>query len=185
MTSSEPQKIVNDQVSSVLSRSTNKPKKTQMRYDPDTPMTKEEAAAWRKEQRRKRNRESAAASRQRQRDRITELEQEVSDWKTKYEEALARIEKLERLSESGSSDFNADPVCSSTDYIESAAVSPCPSPQIRPNVPSSQSSVSSSGVVSLQDQSFCSDTERPIVYQGIEDQNYHVTHLSEKISRPA
>ena len=78
-----------------------------------------------KEQRRKRTRENAAASCQHQRDCITELEQEVSAWKNKYEETLARIEKLERLSESGAGDFNVDPVCSSTDYIESAAISPC------------------------------------------------------------
>ena len=70
-------------------------KKPQMKYDPDVPMSKEEAAAWRREQRRKRNRESAAASRQRQRDRITELEGEVGDWKLKVEAILDRIKKLE------------------------------------------------------------------------------------------
>merc|ERR1711937_864577 len=84
------------QATSSKKTSPSKPKKPQMRYDPDVPMTKEEAAAWRKEQRRKRNRESAAASRQRQRDRISELEQEVAEWKSKYEEALARIELLEK-----------------------------------------------------------------------------------------
>ena len=60
-----------------------KKKKPQMKYDPDIPMTKEEAAVWRREQRRKRNRESAAASRQRQRDRIAELEIDLDDWKIK------------------------------------------------------------------------------------------------------
>ena len=72
-----------------------KPKKPQMKYDPDVPMTKEEAAAWRREQRRKRNRESAAASRQRQRDRIVELEEEVEVWKAKFEEAMKRIQALD------------------------------------------------------------------------------------------
>lgn len=66
-------------------------KKPQMRYDPDVPMTKEEAAIWRREQRRKRNRESAAASRQRQRDRIAELETELNGWKHRYEEVMAKI----------------------------------------------------------------------------------------------
>jgi len=66
-----------------------------LRYDPEVPMSKEETAAWRKEQRRKRNRESAASSRQKQRDRITELETEVDDWKNKFEEALARLKRLE------------------------------------------------------------------------------------------
>jgi len=76
-------------------------KKPQMKYDPDVPMTKEEATAWRREQRRKRNRESAAASRQRQRDRINELEDEVESWKTKYESTMAAIAKLEEQQADG------------------------------------------------------------------------------------
>lgn len=75
---------------------TTKKKKPQMKYDPDIPMTKEEATVWRREQRRKRNRESAAASRQRQRDRITELESEVGDWKAMVEDMMAKIHALER-----------------------------------------------------------------------------------------
>jgi hypothetical protein len=70
-------------------------KKPQRKYDPDVPMTKEEAAIWRREQRRKRNRESAAASRQRQRDRITELEEQVNGFKNKYEDMLNHIRTLE------------------------------------------------------------------------------------------
>lgn len=73
-----------------------KTKKPQMKYDPDVPMTKEEAAVWRREQRRKRNRESAAASRQRQRDRITELEIEVDGWKQQYDTMMKKIEELEK-----------------------------------------------------------------------------------------
>lgn len=72
-------------------------KKPQMKYDPDVPMTKEEAAVWRREQRRKRNRESAAASRQRQRDRIVELEGELDEWKNKYEEVMSNVRQLEEL----------------------------------------------------------------------------------------
>jgi hypothetical protein len=68
-----------------------------LRYDPGVPMTKEEASAWRKEERRKRNRESAAASRQKTRDRISELEDEVTLWKSKFDEAAQRIAKLEKL----------------------------------------------------------------------------------------
>lgn len=70
-------------------------KKPQMKYDPDVPMTKEEAAVWRREQRRKRNRESAAASRQRQRDRIVQLEGELDEWKVKYDEVMRKIQELE------------------------------------------------------------------------------------------
>ncbi|KAL3923877.1 MAG: hypothetical protein SGILL_001387 [Bacillariaceae sp.] len=70
-------------------------KKTQIRYDPEVPMNKEQLAAWRREARRVRNRESAAASRQRIRSRISELEDEVGQWKSKYSEAVQRLEALE------------------------------------------------------------------------------------------
>jgi hypothetical protein len=73
-----------------------KPKKPQLKYDPDIPMTKEQAAEWRREQRRKRNRESAAASRQRQRDRIVELEAEIAHWKHQHQQLMARIMELEK-----------------------------------------------------------------------------------------
>jgi len=73
-----------------------KPKKTQIRYDPDVPMSKDQLAAWRREARRVRNRESAAASRQRIRNRISELEDEVGEWKTKYTQAIQRLEALEK-----------------------------------------------------------------------------------------
>jgi hypothetical protein len=72
-------------------------KKPQMKYDPDEPMSKDEAAAWRREQRRKRNRESAAASRQRQRDRITELEGELGGWKSKFDLIMEKITQLEDI----------------------------------------------------------------------------------------
>ena len=72
-------------------------KKPQMKYDPDVPMTREDAAVWRREQRRKRNRESAAASRQRQRDRIAELELEVDGFKAQYEKAMRKVQAMEEL----------------------------------------------------------------------------------------
>jgi len=85
-------------VSAVRSKSGGKAgKKPQMKYDPDIPMTKEEAAVWRREQRRKRNRESAAASRQRQRDRIDVLEGEVDEWKKKYDDVMAKVRALEQV----------------------------------------------------------------------------------------
>lgn len=70
-------------------------KKAQIRYDPDVPMSKEQLASWRREARRVRNRESAAASRQRIRNRISELEDEVGQWKSKYAHAIQRLEALE------------------------------------------------------------------------------------------
>ena len=69
--------------------------KKQARYEPGVPMTKEELAKWRKEARRVRNRESAAASRQKTKERIEELESQVSTLQTKYDAALRRIAELE------------------------------------------------------------------------------------------
>lgn len=152
-----------------------KTKKPQMRYDPEVPMSKEEAAAWRKEQRRKRNRESAAASRQRQKDRISELEQELSEWKVKYEEALARIEKLEQLKQVNGM---CTTVQSDLDLAASAAVSPCSSPRINP--------AQSCGLVSLQGS--CSETDCSASISGDESHaadNHVESHLSEKITKPA
>jgi bZIP transcription factor len=71
-------------------------KKTQIRYDPSIPMEKEQLAAWRREARRVRNRESAAASRQRIRGRITELEDEINDWKQKYEDAVLQLARFQQ-----------------------------------------------------------------------------------------
>lgn len=71
-------------------------KKTQIRYDPEVPMDKEQLAAWRREARRVRNRESAAASRQRIRNRINELEDEVGQWKSKYTQAMERLSSLQQ-----------------------------------------------------------------------------------------
>eukprot|EP00428_Durinskia_dybowskii_P009659 CAMPEP_0170304264 /NCGR_PEP_ID=MMETSP0116_2-20130129/52474_1 /TAXON_ID=400756 /ORGANISM="Durinskia baltica, Strain CSIRO CS-38" /LENGTH=303 /DNA_ID=CAMNT_0010556251 /DNA_START=54 /DNA_END=965 /DNA_ORIENTATION=- len=82
-----------------------KSKKPQMKYDPEVPMTKEEAAVWRREQRRKRNRESAAASRQRQRDRIVELEIELDEWKDKFDSIMQKIKDLEELSGKSADDY--------------------------------------------------------------------------------
>jgi len=83
-----------------ISKKESADKKTQVRYDPEVPMDKEQLAAWRKEARRVRNRESAAASRQRIRDRITELEGEVGQWKQKYAMAMERLEQLEGVAAS-------------------------------------------------------------------------------------
>lgn len=136
-------------VPSVNAQDTKNGNKPQMRYEPSVPMTKEQAAAWRREQRRKRNRESAAASRQRQRDRIVELEKEVEDWKGKFESAMERLKKLEDLfgqelaRSSHLSNRATSPNLQGTDMPktkdlpalhaeESKAVSPCPSPELSP-----------------------------------------------------
>jgi hypothetical protein len=82
-------------------------KKTQIRYDPEVPMSKEQLAVWRREARRVRNRESAAASRQRIRSRITELETEIDGWKSKYSQAMERLEQLEQVATSDEADSAA------------------------------------------------------------------------------
>mmetsp|Transcript_28440 Transcript_28440/g.48393 ORF Transcript_28440/g.48393 Transcript_28440/m.48393 type:complete len:238 (+) Transcript_28440:218-931(+) len=70
-------------------------KKTQIQYNPDVPMSKEQLTAWRREMRRVRNRESAAASRRKVRDRIEELEEEVKCWKDRYDEVMGRLGQAE------------------------------------------------------------------------------------------
>ena len=97
-------------------------KKPQMKYDPDVPMSKEEAAAWRREQRRKRNRESAALSRQRQRDRIGDLEVEVDEWKNKVESIMERIKKLEEASGIDSKTIVPEPVQNQEHSLEQSLV---------------------------------------------------------------
>jgi hypothetical protein len=85
-------------------------KKTQIRYDPEVPMSKEQLAVWRREARRVRNRESAAASRQRIRSRITELEEEIEGWKSKYSQAMERLEQLKEVPEADSGTNNSTKV---------------------------------------------------------------------------
>lgn len=83
-------------VSSTMDLSLIRGIKKQARYEPSIPMSsKAELAAWRKEARRIRNRESAAASRNKTRQRIEELEHDLSQVQKLYEAALARIAELE------------------------------------------------------------------------------------------
>mmetsp|Transcript_42597 Transcript_42597/g.89393 ORF Transcript_42597/g.89393 Transcript_42597/m.89393 type:complete len:239 (-) Transcript_42597:303-1019(-) len=59
-------------------------------------MSKDQLSEWRKEQRRKRNRESAAASRNKTRQKIEELEGEVSKWKQMYQDMESKMRCMER-----------------------------------------------------------------------------------------
>lgn len=112
---------------------TDRPKtKYQNHYEPDIPMTKEQAAEWRKEARRKRNRESAAASRNKVRNRIAELEQEVQDWKDKYCTLLKRIESLEQKALSPA--FHSDSILPThLPPNRHLCVSPCLTPTLSPS----------------------------------------------------
>uniref|UniRef100_A0A7S1B567 BZIP domain-containing protein n=1 Tax=Corethron hystrix TaxID=216773 RepID=A0A7S1B567_9STRA len=117
----------------------------QIRYDPDVPMSKEEAAEWRREQRRVRNRESAAASRQKTRDRIAELEAVVSDIKSKYESALARLRIYEPGFVEGEG-ITLDEPRGSLEHLSetlSVGVDPTVSTALTPLYPSSPSLASS------------------------------------------
>jgi hypothetical protein len=144
-------------------------KKPQMKYDPDVPMTKDDAAAWRREQRRKRNRESAAASRQRQRDRIAELEIEVGDWKDKYDEMMSKIRKLEDITGSSKTAEFVPTTRAETPAPETQTVTPRASPTIL-----SSFSVALTGEVSPQ-----ADDQ---VVSEEEEQELHPTKMT---SRPA
>jgi hypothetical protein len=62
---------------------------------PSNDMTREELSAWRKEERRKRNRASAAASRHKTQSKITDLEEEVSLWKTRCEDMQEKITSMQ------------------------------------------------------------------------------------------
>jgi len=113
-------------------------KKTQIRYDPDVPMSKDQLAAWRREARRVRNRESAAASRQRIRNRICELEDEVGEWKSKYSQALLRLEALERASTAKNAVANQEqdpPVLPSEEEQELNQEEPSDQPAPEPRAP--------------------------------------------------
>jgi hypothetical protein len=58
-------------------------------------MTREELAAWRKEQRRERNRQSAAESRNKTKVKIAELEGEVHKYKSLCESMKVKMERME------------------------------------------------------------------------------------------
>jgi len=157
----QPQVTVQSQEDKESTQKACTKKKPQMRYDPSVPMTKEAAAVWRREQRRKRNRDSAAASRQRQRNRISELEEEVVEWKVKYNEAMARIAKQESdlkdlmqrrnnsMTNNSEGSFGCMPTTiENTSGINNISfsdaccpVSPCPSPILSHVLPSDISSL--------------------------------------------
>lgn len=63
---------------------------------PKATMTREELAAWRKEQRRERNRQSAADSRNKTKARIEQLEGEVQQYKSLCEAMQSKMEAMER-----------------------------------------------------------------------------------------
>lgn len=152
-------------------------KKPQMRYDPDVPMTKEEAAVWRREQRRKRNRESAAASRQRQRDRIVELEVELDDWKDKFNDMMERIHKLEELTQTNVTDN----LMAEIEALEPQTyVSPTSSPNLSPCQSPTASPVASYSFVDTG----MVKAERDLQVHEVEEESEEQL-LSKMISRPA
>jgi hypothetical protein len=66
-------------------------------YAPPKPtMTREELAAWRKEQRRERNRQSAADSRNKTKARIEQLEGELTQYKSLCQAMQSKMEAMER-----------------------------------------------------------------------------------------
>lgn len=133
-------------------------------------MTKAEASAWRREQRRLRNRESAAASRQKTRERITELEIELSEWKNKFADLEHKYKTLLTTQQPG---LAAKELKNHVRYptVISPLVSPqVPTPVIPLNVPVLTSSVSE-----------YHDENQELAH----DKDNKVQHLFETISRLA
>merc|ERR1712156_916863 len=98
----------------------------------------------------------------------------------KYEEALARIERLEKGTSCRSMDCSASTASMTP---ESAAVSLCSSPrQSPPSPPMCGSNGMPCDVVLLQEQSRYSDTVNSIPCQGVGEKVDHLNHLSEKIT---
>jgi hypothetical protein len=152
-------------------------------------MSKEEASAWRRKQRRLRNRESAAASRQKTRDRISELEDELDEWKSRFE-ALENQIKASGLTPCvrapveadflPDSNGNANCPSSSTHAQQEQAsgiVSPPASPVISTNKIVALAPVSSSSVAVVQ--------KIPQVVEKVDDKAIKKQHINETISRPA
>ena len=105
--------------------------KYNLKYEPADPsLTEEQAAEWRKEQRKARNRASAAQSRIKTKARIHELEGEVSELKRMYAAAVARIAELEGCS--GTSGNHAMPYLATADRVTSTTISPPSSPSPSP-----------------------------------------------------
>ena len=99
--------------------------KYNLKYEPADPsLTEEEAAEWRKEQRKARNRASAAQSRHKTKARIDELEGEVGELKRMYAAAVARIAELEGTSGTTSMPYFA----AAADRVTSTTISPPSSP---------------------------------------------------------
>jgi len=86
--------VVNEERQSC--RQTSKNKYTN-KYEPEIPMEPDDVSAWRRSARMKRNRESAGKSRNKVRNRVLELENQVKDYKERYQSVLLRIEKTEEL----------------------------------------------------------------------------------------
>jgi len=131
-------------VSSMLLKSRSK---YQNHYAPVIPLTPEEEAEWRRECRRKRNRDSAAASRQKVRTKIQDLEQEVQEWKSKYDALFQKMTAMEQMFKSTMSSVTPDnhkrarvaqhssiplDTLSSQQQEEAPVVSPSQSPTLQP-----------------------------------------------------
>jgi len=132
-------------------------------------MTKDEASAWRREQRRLRNRESAAASRQKTRDRIAELEDEVEELKMEY----AELERKCRLLEASQS-LSLTGISLFIQPKEQGLVSPSISPPASPHVSPVSPEIAPSSTTLMEYQ-----TDQELAPEDGKQ------HLIETISRPA
>lgn len=168
---SSPEKVTSYQHLSLThstKRAAYQQRNTQVRYSPDVPMTEEELASWRRDQRRIRNRDSAATTRRKTRELISELQNAADQWKKKYEKLEAEnANLLKKLQSPGVSDV-------STDSMSKAIIPVPPSPELT-------STANTPPIVT--DENFVEDCcgEAMMKVQQQEPKQ----HLTEMISRPA
>jgi hypothetical protein len=159
---------------------------TQVRYSPDVSMTEEELAVWRREQRRIRNRDSAAMTRRKTRDLITNLKNNVADWKRKYEKLEDENKSLRDYFQSRGLVIPDDipkVLVKLEDPIKSI-VSPSSSPVLSAKNPANSTDVLAIPALVVS-QSVGASLVPPAAMMNVKQRHQPTQHLIEMISRPA
>ena len=168
---SSPEKVTSYQhlsLSHSTKRASYQQRNTQVRYSPDVPMTEEELASWRRDQRRIRNRDSAATTRRKTRELISELQNAADQWRKKYEKLEAEnADLLKKLQSRGVLDV-------STDSMSKAVIPVPPSPEL--------TSITDATPI-VTEENVLDDCCGEAMIKG--QQHEPKQHLTEMISRPA
>jgi len=158
----------------------------EVRYSPDVSMTEEELAVWRREQRRIRNRDSAAMTRRKTRDLITNLKNNVADWKRKYEKLEDENKSLRDYFQSRGLVIPDDipkVLVKLEDPIKSI-VSPSSSPVLSAKNPANSTDVLAIPALVVS-QSVGASLVPPAAMMNVKQRHQPTQHLIEMISRPA